>query len=176
MHGNARFRPDPTSLVATRPGPPPQLISEVLIGRVELAPARAGGSRASERYYVGRRSHDTEVYVVAGTNVGRLARPGYRSDSAFDWGGVTAGSLELAFALLAHATERRPPDPICLIFQAGVVARLDRAGFVLGDGDIALWLLTTWGDHDGSDDESCSERSPGLRRRAIAWLRSRWRL
>ena len=93
------------------------------------------------------------MYVVAGTDVDRLEHPDYRGDSAFDWGGLTAGSLELAFAMLAHATGSRPPDPICVIFQAEVVACLDRAGFVLGGGDIALWLLTAFCDRDAPDDE-----------------------
>ena len=176
MQVSAPLRLDSPDLVVARPEAPPRLVSETLIGRVAPALARAGGSRGSERYYVGRRARHTEVYVVTGTDVGRLEHPGCRSDAAFDWGGRTAGSLELAFAMLAHTTDSRPPDPICLTFQAEVVACLDRAGFVLGDGDIALWLLTAFFDRNPSDDRSPPDRSPSLRSRATGWLRSRlWR-
>ena len=54
-----------------------------------------------------------------------LAHLGYRSDAAFDWGGLTDGALELAFAMLTHATQSRPTDLVCQAFCAEVVARLD---------------------------------------------------
>ena len=104
------------------------------------------GSQASERYHVGRRPAQTEVYVVGRSELERLAHLGYRSDAAFDWGGSTEGALELAFAMLAHATQSRPTDLVCRAFCAEVVTRLNRAGFVLSHGDIALWLLTSFGD------------------------------
>lgn len=87
----------------------------------------------SERYYVGRRPCDWQVSVVTGAEVEPLAHTGYRSDATFDWGDLTAGALELAFALLACSTGGRPPDPICEMSQSDVIARLDRAGSVLGD-------------------------------------------
>jgi hypothetical protein len=151
------------------------LISPPLIGRVAPAVARTWRSRGSERYYVGRRPHDTEVYVVTGTEIEPLEHRGYLSAAAFDWGELTAGALELAFAMLAHTTDSRPPDPICLTFQAEVVACLDRAGFVLGDGDIALWLLTAFCEGDGSPGEPPPDHRRSLRSRAVGWFRSRLR-
>ena len=99
-----------------------------------------------ERYYVGRRPAHTEVYVVDRSGLERLAHLGYRSDAAFDWGDSTEGALELAFAMLAHATQSRATDLVCRAFCAEVVTRLDPAGFVLSHGDIALWLLTAFSD------------------------------
>jgi hypothetical protein len=148
------------------------LISQALIGRVAPAAARTRRSRGSERYYVGRRPHETEVYVVRGTEIERLAHPGYQSNAAFDWGERTAGALELAFAMLAHTTDSRPPHPICLTFWTDVVACLDRAGFVLGDGDIALWLLTAFCAGDGSRPEPAPGRPRSRQSRAVGWLRS----
>ncbi|HET9102559.1 MAG TPA: DUF6166 domain-containing protein [Solirubrobacteraceae bacterium] len=142
---------------------------------VTPAPARPGSRGALERYYVGRRPHDTEVYVVTGSAVDRLEHPGYRSDADFDWGSATPGALELAFAMLAHATGRRPPEQVCRIFQAEVVAGLDRAGFVLGDGDIALWLLTALDEPGGPCDGSAPGGPPYPRSRLARWLRSRLR-
>jgi hypothetical protein len=72
---------------------------------------RTWRSPASERYYVGRRPRETEVYIVTGTEVEPLEHPSYHSSAAFGWGDLTAGALELAFAMLAHATDSRPPDP-----------------------------------------------------------------
>jgi hypothetical protein len=149
------------------------LIPPTLIGRVAPAVTRTRRSRGSERYYVGRRPRDTEVYVVTDTDTEPLEHPGYRSNAPLDWGDLTAGALELAFAMLAHTTDSRPPDPICLTFWAEVVARLDHAGFVLADGDIALWLLTAFREGDGSRDESPLDRSGSLRTRAVSWFRSR---
>lgn len=106
----------------------------------------AGDSRHPEHYYVGRRSRGTEVYVVSRAGIGPLGHRGYRSSAIFDWGVPSPGALELAFAILAHGTESRPPDLICVTFWNEVVACLDRAGFVLGYGDLALWLLTSFCD------------------------------
>jgi hypothetical protein len=153
--------------------PDPGFISPALIGRVAPTLTRTSRSRRSERYYVGRRPRDTEVYIVTATAVAPLEHPGYQSSAAFDWGDLTAGALELAFAILAHTTDSRPPDPICLTFWAEVVACLDSAGFVLGDGDIALWLLTAFWDGDGSHGAPPPDGSRGLRRRAVGWFRSR---
>lgn len=138
-----------------------------------VAPARARARPSRpERFFVGRRPQTTEVYLVRGTKIGPLRHPGYRSDAPFDWGEPTAGSLELAFAMLAHTTDSRPPDPVCLAFSADVVSRLDRAGFVLPEGDIALWLLTAF--RDGSPGESPPAGTRGARARAMSWLRSRF--
>lgn len=119
---------------------------------------------------MGRRPRATEVYVVTGDEVGPLEHPAYRSDAPLDWGELSAGALELAFALLACSTGRRPPDAICRIFRRDVIARLDHTGFVLGDGEIALWLLTTFGDHE-------PQRASLLHLLALSrvadWLRSR---
>jgi hypothetical protein len=151
------------------------LIPPTLIGRVAPAVTRARRSRGSERYYVGRRPRDTEVYVVTDTDTEPLEHPGYRSNAPLDWGDLTAGALELAFAMLAHTTDSRPPDPICLTFWAEVVARLDRAGFVLAEGDIALWLLTAFCEGDDPYDEPSPDRAGSLRSRAVGWFRSRLR-
>lgn len=128
------------------------------------------GSPPLERYYVGRRPAHTEVYVVDRSGLEPLAHLGYRSDAAFDWGGATDGGLELAFAMLAHAAHSRPTDLICRAFCAEVVTRLDRAGFVLSYGDIALWLLTAFGV--GSAGESGPGRWRGVGRRLANWIRA----
>lgn len=150
-------------------------VPTTVIGRVAPAMTRTRRSREPERYYVGRRPYETEVYVVTGTAIVPLQHPDYQSDAAFDWGDLTAGALELAFAMLAHTTDSRPPDPICLTFWADVVARLDRAGFVLADGDIALWLLTAFCEGDASSAGPAADRSGGPGSRAVGWLRSRLR-
>lgn len=132
------------------------------------APLRGGGSDATGRYYVGRRPAQTEVYVVARSELEPLAHLGYRSDEAFDWGDASDGALELAFAMLAHATQRRPPDLVCQAFCVEVTARFARAGFVLSQGDVALWLMTAF------DDASSGGTEPGaggLGARLAKWLR-----
>jgi hypothetical protein len=144
-------------------------MSQWLIGRAAPASARARPSRGSERFYVGRRPHTTEVYVVSGTDIAPLGHPNSPTRVPFDWGEPTEGALELAFAILAHTTDSRPPDPVCLAFSTVVVARLDRGGFVLADGEIALWLLTAFRHVAGSSDA----HHRGLRTRAISWARSR---
>jgi len=102
------------------------------------------GSLDSERFYVGRRSENTEVHVVTRSDVERLPHRAHRSRARFDWGREAPGTLELAFALLAHAAASDPPDLLCTTFCADVVARLDDAGFMLSAGEIALWLLTAF--------------------------------
>jgi hypothetical protein len=104
--------------------------------------------QAGERYYVGRRTRETEVYVVTRTHVEALEHPRYQTNTPFDWGDLTPGALELAFAVLVHSTGQRPPAPICETLRADVIADLHRAGFVLGEGDIALWLLTAFREDD----------------------------
>jgi len=136
---------------------------------------RTRRSRGSEQYYVGRRPRGTEVYVVTATEVEPLEHRRYQSSATFDWGDPTTGALELAFAMLAGITESRPPDPICLTFWAEVVSCLDRAGFVLGDSEIALWLLTAFCDGDGSHDRPPPDGCRRPRGRAVGWFRSRLR-
>ena len=104
--------------------------------------------RRPEHYYVGRRSGAAEVYVVSRGGIEPLEHHGYRGSAPFDWGAPSPGALELAFAMLAHVTESRPPDLICSTFWSEVVACLDRAGFVLCYGDLALWLLTAYYDRE----------------------------
>lgn len=113
------------------------------------------------------------MYLVDRSELEPLAHLGYRSDAAFDWGDSTEGALELAFAMLAHATQSRPTDLVCEAFCAEVVARLDRAGFVLSHGDIAMWLFTAFGDP--SFVGPGTERPVGLARRAANWIRARVR-
>jgi len=143
------------------------LFPAALIGRVAPTVTRTRRSRPSERYYVGRRPRDTEVYIVTVTEAEPLDHLRYKSTAAFDWGDLTAGALELAFAILAHITDSRPPDPICQTFWAEVVACLDRAGFVLGDGDIARWLLTAFSEGHGSNKGPPPSGSRSLR---SVWL------
>jgi hypothetical protein len=136
-------------------------------------PRRSRREREEQRYYVGRRPEGTEVFVVTGSDVMPLVHHGYQSDAAFDWGDLSAGALELAFALLIQSTERRPPDTICAAFCADVVGHLDRTGFLLGDDDIALWLTTALCDSD-----IYRARPPGwqnLGGRVRGWLRARLR-
>ena len=134
-----------------------------------------GGARdplRPEHYYVGRRSHGAEVYVVSRAALEPLEHHEYRTSAPFDWGAPGPGALELAFAMLAHGTESRPPDLICVTFWSEVVARLDRPGFVLGHGDLALWLLTAFRD----DEEPPPRGRLSLRdhvRRVRLWRRPR---
>ncbi|MGH2886237.1 MAG: DUF6166 domain-containing protein [Solirubrobacteraceae bacterium] len=145
------------------------------VARPTPAPTRHERAKAPERYYVGRRRERTEVYVVSGTELKPLAHLSYQSDATFDWGRLTEGASELAFAMLVHSTESRPPDLICQAFCREVVACLDPAGFVLSRGDIALWLMTAFCGDDGSPDEPGPDRPIGLGRRAADWIRSRLR-
>lgn len=129
-----------------------------------------------ELYYVGRRRSDTpvyvvEVYVVDGTDVHRLAHRAHNSDEAFDWGHVSPGALELAYAVLADCTARPPTDAICQVFCSDVVAALDPAGFVLGRGEIASWLRYGSSCRRASELESAGDTEAGPVRRAAARLR-----
>jgi len=166
------------------PGPPhaalraslsnAELTSDPLLARSAPAPTRRQRSHRPDRYYVGRRPETTEVYVVSGTELEPLAHLNHHSQAAFDWGGLTAGTLELAFAMLAHSTESQPTDLVCRTFRAEVLAGLDRAGFVLSRGDIALWLMTVLLNDDTSQAELPDRpASPGCR--AASWIRSRLR-
>lgn len=116
----------------------------LLVARATPTPSRRARKVVPDRYYVGRRPERTEVYVVGSTELVPLPHLGYQSDADFDWGCITEGALELAFAILAHSTKSRPPDLVCGAFCNEVVACLDRTGFVLSHGDIALWLLTSF--------------------------------
>ncbi len=145
--------------------------------RMEFPACDAPGARGPrnlprrERYYVGRRSGGAEVYVVSRVGIEPLEHHGYRGSAPFDWGAPSPGALELAFAMLAHGTESRPPDLICSTFWSEVVATLDRAGFVLCHGDLALWLLTAFRESEQlplrrrMSLRSCVRRTRSWRRR-----------
>ena len=121
-------------------------------------PRRPG---AQQRFYVGRRAERAEVYVVTRRDVERLRPPGERRDAGFAWGAeLERGGPELALAILRHTTGREPPEPVCDLFWAEVVASLPQAGFVLGCDDIALWL-------------AAEQRDPAIWRRARTGLRRR---
>lgn len=110
--------------------------------------------------------------MVSRMGIESLEHHGYRCTAPFDWGVRTRGALELAYAMLAHSTLSRPPDPVCMTFCTEVVARFDRSGFVVGHGEIALWLLA--GFCDG--EEPAPERPRSLRdrvRRIRPWGRGR---
>ncbi|MGH3266066.1 MAG: DUF6166 domain-containing protein, partial [Trebonia sp.] len=128
-------------------------------------------SRGPARYYVGRRPRETEVHVVSASKVEPLEHLRYRSRVPFDWGAATAGALELAYALLVDTAHSQPPDAVCQAFLTDVVAGFEPDGFVLDEGDVALWLLTAFGAGDGPDGSG--RRRPGFGRRAVGWLR--WR-
>lgn len=127
--------------------------------------SRAGATRGRpERYYVGRRPGETEVYVISGTEIRPLEHLCHRSSAPFDWGAPTEGGLELAYAVLVDATESRPPEPICQAFWTGVVAGLDRSGFVLECSEIALWLFTSFRDREEPPPRPGSKWRDRLRR------------
>lgn len=110
-----------------------------MIAGVPAATRRRLG--AQERFYVGRRPEQTEVFVVTLRNVERLRPRAHRRDAAFEWGSAAdPSSAELAFAILCHTTRREPPERVCAQFHVDVVASLPHAGFVLGCDDVALWL------------------------------------
>ncbi|MGH2864136.1 MAG: DUF6166 domain-containing protein [Solirubrobacteraceae bacterium] len=138
-------------------------------------PRRPRRSRRSERCYVGRRPGATEVYVVSGAGVEQLVHLGYRSTAAFDWGRSTPGALELAFSLLTHATRRQPTQLACRAFCGEVVACLDHAGFVLCDGDLALWLMGALSSAETADRDSQGDHHARQGWCAPPWLRSRLR-
>lgn len=132
---------------------------------------RRRGSRRAERYYVGRRTEGTEVYVVSRRGLQPLTHLGYQGGAAFDWSSMCAGALELSFALLADTTESRPTALVCRRFCAEVVAGLEYPGFVLAAGDIAAWLLDTFSYAEGLGRRA----RVGLRWSALRWARSRFR-
>ena len=115
------------------------------------------------------------MHVVGRSELEPLAHLGYRGDAAFDWGRLTEGALELAFAMLVCSTESRPPDLVCRAFCREVVACLDPAGFMLSHGDIALWLMTAACDGGPSPDGPGPERPIRLARWTTDWIRSRRR-
>jgi hypothetical protein len=117
-----------------------------LVTQAAQGPAPCPRLYRPERYYVGRRLDETEIYTVSRAELKPLAHLHYQSDAAFEWGFSTAGSLELAFAMLAHTTESRPTDLVCRMFCAEVVACLDRAGFVRSSSEIVAWLITVFSD------------------------------
>lgn len=127
-------------------------------------------SRRSERCYVGRRPAATEVYVVTRSDVERLAHRAHRSREAFDWGRESPGAFELAFAVLADTAESEPTDLVCAAFRAEVIARLDNNSFVLGADEIALWLLTAFGEPTDPQAQRPSFSLASLAERARARL------
>jgi hypothetical protein len=120
---------------------------------------------------VGRRSEATAVYIVSRSGLEPLAHLSYQSGAAFDWGFVSAGALELSFALLADTTESRPTELVCRTFCADVVAGLEHPGFVLAAGDIAAWLIGAF----VYADRSGRRARVGLSWSALQWVRERMR-
>jgi len=107
-------------------------------GAPSATPRRHG---AEERFYVGRRAGRPEVYIVTLRDVEPLRPPTKSGDAAFAWGSdARHAGADLAFAILAHATGRQPPERVCDRFCAEVVMSLPSAGFVVGCDDIARWL------------------------------------
>lgn len=111
------------------------------------------------------------MYIVSRTGLEPLAHPSYKSSAAFQWGCVSAGALELSFALLADAAGSQPTELVCRAFCTEVVERLEDAGFVLTAGDIAVWLMGAL-SHAGSPGRSARA---GLRWSALRWVRSHLR-
>ncbi len=149
----------------------PRMPADQSVARALHAITRVRRSRHPERYYVGRRSGATEVYIVSRTGFEPLSHPSYKSSAAFDWGFVSAGALELSFALLGDTTGSGPTELVCRAFCAEVVARLEHASFVLTAGDIAVWLM---GALSHADSPGVGARA-GLRWSALRWVRSRLR-
>lgn len=142
--------------------------------RVAPGSARPPRLQRPLRYYVGRRLDETEIYSVSRTELEPLTHLHHQSDAAFQWGCSTAGSLELAFAMLATATENQPADLVCEMFSVEVVACLDPAGFVISSADIAAWLITLLPDGETSPRPHKRHDHEGLGRRAGAWVRARF--
>jgi hypothetical protein len=170
-----RFRRSRRACLRTPSSPGASMTARRFVAHGMPTAARLRRANAPERYYVGRRTERTEVHVVSRSELEPLAHLSYRGDAAFDWGRLTEGALELAFAMLVRSTESRPPGLICRAFCREVVAGLDPAGFVLGHGDIALWLMTAVGDDDPSPDRPGPERAIRLGRWTTDWIRSRRR-
>jgi hypothetical protein len=122
-------------------------------------------SDAGERFYVGRRSARTEVYLVTRRDAEPLRHP-VGDDFSFEWGrDAGPGGIELARAILRDATRCDPPDQVCAQFHAEVIASLPHAGFVLSCDDVALCLAL------GLHEPATWRFSPvsGGRRRITAW-------
>jgi hypothetical protein len=98
--------------------------------------ARRCDERRPERLYAGHREGRAEAYVVTREAVTPLTHRAFRGDTAFDWGTLGAGAVELAFALLFDAGHRRPSRGIVLHLAAGLVAELPAEGFVLSADDV----------------------------------------
>ncbi len=162
-----------TSLTTRRSVEGTSVVSRPRFARPAATPARSTCSSDPSGYYVGHRRHRRHVYVVTHANVEPLGHCRYRSDATFDWGNMTDGALELAFAILADSTRSEPTDLVCEAFWRDVVATLDPAGFVLHHGDVALWLLTRFSD-PGPDPQE-SDQPPGIAARVVerirVWLR-----
>jgi hypothetical protein len=96
---------------------------------------------AGERFYVGRRSARTEVYVVTRRDVEPLRHALRDDDAAFEWSRDRgAGGMDLASAILRDATGCEPLESVCARFHAEVIASLPHAGFVLSRDDVVLCL------------------------------------
>jgi hypothetical protein len=117
---------------------------------------------AGERFYVGRRSAHTDVYVVTRRDVETLRHRAGEDDASFEWGARAEwGNVELAFVILRDATGRAPSDLVCARFHAEVIASLPDEGFVLSRDDVVLCLAAEV--HDASTRRS-SFASGGRRR------------
>lgn len=102
-----------------------------------------------------------------------MAHLHYQSDAAFQWGCSTAGSLELAFAMLANTTETRPTDLVCEV-SVEVVACLGPAGFVISSEAIAAWLSTVIPDDEISPRQHKRHDHADPGRRAVGWTPARF--
>jgi hypothetical protein len=67
--------------------------------------------------------------------------------------------------MLTDAAGHRPPDLVCRAFCEEVVSRLGRAGFVIADGDVAIWLMTALLEFDiGAERRSARVRGAARER------------
>jgi hypothetical protein len=142
------------------------------IARRRLRAAKGYGRGAQGRFYVGRRSARTEVYVVTLCDVEHL-RPRMRGPE-FSWGPAAApGGAELAFAILGDVTRREPSEQLCARFELDVLASLPRAGFVLGRDDVVLWLAVE--QRDAGTEPPAARRAGGRLEDALARAVRRFR-
>jgi hypothetical protein len=122
---------------------------------------------AGERFYVGRRSGRTEVYVVTRRDVEPLPHAMRDEDAAFGWSRDPGpGGMELASAILRDATGWEPLESVCARFHADVIASLPHAGFVLSRDDVVLCLAADL--HDATTRRS--SLAAGGRRRIAGLL------
>lgn len=130
-----------------------------------------------ERYYVGRHESSARVcvYVVDREAVRPLTHPGGPTGARFEWGRASAGSLELASALLADVGRSEPPEPICRRFRDEILIDLSADGFVLPHGQIALWLLVLSSHSRGHGHGGLLARSRRMTRRMTRRIRHPWR-